>query len=151
MGRKNPFMQLAHDLAEEYGNPSLPVIKMFMRDLSVIKKSGLDTGIAIEAWRQIRSSEGVSKDGERGFSVPQATLNTILKGSPSFYQQYIDMVKRDMPPVYDAASHTQYVRQHALTLKSLGYVYNGWLKADDQFSGQRLTYTEAQSLGLVPE
>jgi hypothetical protein len=144
--KPNAFYSLARELAEAYGNPAS--IGMFMRDLSWLKKEGVDVDLAIEAWRQIRTPEGIN-----GFSVPAATLRTVVtKGSPAYLVQFKDSIMSNMPAVYDSHSHDAYVLKNARLLKKLGFKYNGWSRPEDsEEGGSRLRYSVVEQLGLLPE
>ena len=136
MARLNPFYELAREWATEYrgGEPDAFTVKRFLRELSTLKKSGVDLELARLAWRQLRSPEGID-----GFSVPEAIPTTLLKGKVPYWQQYKDWILDNVPPVWDSYSHDEYVKRFATALSKVGFIYRG----------ERISQEELTTLGLV--
>jgi hypothetical protein len=116
----NPFFELAKEWADEYrgGEADDFTIKRFLRELSTLRKNGVDLELARMAWRQLRSPEGID-----GFSVPEAVPITLLKGKVPYWQQYQEWVLENVPPVYESSAHDEYVRTHHGILSKVGFTY----------------------------
>jgi len=76
-------------------------------------------------------------------------LLTLLKGAP---KRHIDRLLElpEMPPVWDSSAHDAFVRKYAKRLSKAHWHYS-WATPEQQIDESRLTYQEAQELGLVEE
>jgi hypothetical protein len=94
-----------------------------------------------EAWLVL-----CEKNEAEGRTIPLP--KSVLFGTPPFIEAYQQRIIDDMPPVWDSCAHDQYVGKHYKTLKKYGYRYT-WLREEDQFNGSRITFQNAQEMGIV--
>lgn len=140
MARINPRWELAARIAEEMGNATDSNIKRTLKEMKTVESEGIDLEDAIECWRWLRERED--------FPIDQARLITVLKGSPTYIDQWEKSVFDNMPPVWETYQHDMFVLRYALFLKKRGWKYQ-WSTWESQFDGSRITYQRAKELGLA--
>lgn len=147
MARKlNPAWELASQVASDMGNTTDANIKRILKEFKEVRpdaaKLGFDDEDVVSCWRWLRTRED--------FPIEQARVTTVLRGSPTYLQQWHLRMKESMPSVVFVAEFDDWVRQNAGYLRKRGYVYT-WPDEASMTNGARMTFDEAKELGLVEE
>ena len=144
MPRKNPAWERAYEIASDMGNTTDANIKRILKELKEVRPDaaalGFDDEDVVQCWRWLRTRED--------FPIEQARITTVLRGSPVYLTQWAKRIEESMPSVVFVADFDDWVRQNAAWLKKRQWRYY-WPSIESQTDGSRMTYAEAQSLGLT--
>lgn len=130
-GVLNPEWELAKVVAQEMGNENETHILRIMREFKTIKKNGFTLEEAIATWRWLRTRDD--------FPIKEARITTALLGSPCYIAQFKTWLTDEIPPVYEATSHDDFVMKYGRELRAIRFTYRG----------DRLSHMKLAEAGLV--
>ncbi len=146
MPRKNPAWERAHEIASDMGNTTDANIKRILKELKEVRPDatalGFDDSDVIACWKWLRTRDD--------FPIEQARITTVLRGSPTYLQQWAQEILDNLPSVVFVADYDDYLRRNAPFFAKRHFVYR-YPSPESQFDGSRMTYAEAQRLGLTEE